>query len=109
MEICVNDDEYVEIALHSASYRISRIVVNYVIAPLVVGLLTNYIYDELKAKPSDNVEFSLIVEDHECKSLHFAFKGEAKDFNLLADKVGQMARDCQLKTKAMASTNKESK
>lgn len=100
VEICATDDEYLEISLHSATFRISRIVANYVIAPMLIGILTNYIYDELKAKPSDSVEVSLTIEDHECKSFNFSFSGEAKDFNLLADKVGQMSRDCQAKKMA---------
>ncbi len=94
VEICANDDEYLEISLHSASFRLSNIVVGYIAAPLLVGLLTNYLYDQMKAKPTDNVEAALIVEDHECRSFKFSFKGEAKDFGLLADQVGELARNC---------------
>ena len=94
IEICSNDDEYLEISLHSASFRLSKIVVNYVAAPLLVGLLTNYLYDQMKAKPTDNVEATLIVEDHECRSFKFSYKGEAKDFGLLADQVGELSRKC---------------
>ena len=94
IEICSNDDEYLEISLHSASFRLSKIVVNYVAAPLLVGLLTNYLYDQMKAKPTDTVEATLIVEDHECRSFNFSYKGEAKDFGLLADQVGELARKC---------------
>lgn len=95
VEICVNDEEYLEIALHSNFFRLSRIVVSYAVAPVVFGLLTNYIYDELKAKPGDNVELSLTIEDEQCKAFNFSFKGDAKDLILMADKVGQMARDCK--------------
>lgn len=94
VEICVNDEEYLEIALHSNFLRLSQIVVSYAVAPVVFGLLTNYIYDELKAKPMDTVELSLTVEDEQCKAFNFTFKGEAKNLTLMADKVGQMARDC---------------
>jgi len=94
IEICSNDDEYLEISLHSASFRISKIVVGYVAAPLLVGLLTNYLYDQMKAKPSDNVEATLVVEDHECRSFKFSYKGEAKDFGLLADQVGELTKKC---------------
>lgn len=100
VEICANDEEYLEIALHSATFRISKIFTNVVVAPLVIGLLTNYIYDELKAKSTDAVELSIVIEDHDCKSLEFKYKGEAKDLNQLSDKVGQLARDCQAKQKA---------
>ena len=98
VEICATDEEYREIALHAAAFRLSTLVVQYGIAPLVVGLITNYLYDELKAKPTDTVEATIVVEDQHCKSFKFQYKGEAKEFGLLADKVGQMARDCEAKS-----------
>jgi len=98
LEICSNDDEYCEISLHSSSFRLSTLVISYLAAPLLVGLLTNYLYDELKAKPNDSVEATLIVEDHECRSFKFAFKGEAKDFVLLTNKVGELASTCAAAT-----------
>lgn len=95
IDLCASDEEYLEIALHSHTYRISKLFVGWVAAPIVIGLLTNYIYDELKAKPSDTVELSVVIENQDCKSFEFKFNGEAKDLNQLADKVGQMARDCK--------------
>lgn len=97
VEICSSEEEYVEVSLHSKSFRLSGMVVTYVVAPLLINLLSSYIYDHLKAQPKDSVEVGLIVEDHECKAFKFEFKGEAKDFHLLADQVGQMARDCEAK------------
>lgn len=95
VEVCASDEEYMEIALHSATHRFSTIITTYVAAPLIVGLLTNYLYDNLKAKPTDNVEVALVVEDHECKAFKFEFTGKAEDFGLLADKVGELARNCK--------------
>jgi hypothetical protein len=94
IEVVADDDEYMELALHSASHRFSTIIVNYVLAPLVINLLSNYLYDTVKAKPGDSVELNIVIEDHECRSMRVGFKGEAKDFALIADKVGQISRDC---------------
>lgn len=94
IEICANDEEYLEISLHSASFRLGKIVVGYLAAPLLVGLLTNYLYDQMRAKPTDTVEATLVVEDHQCRSFKFSYKGEAKDFGLLADQVGELAKNC---------------
>jgi hypothetical protein len=104
IEVCADDHEFVEISLHSASFRISTIVVTFAVAPLLVNLLSSYLYDYMKAKPTDSVEASLVIEDHECRAFKFNFKGEAKDFNLLADKVGELARNCEA-----ASGNKKGK
>ena len=95
VELCATDDEYLEVALHSSVHRIGTIVVAFLVAPVVVNLLSSYVYDSLQAKPNDVVEASIIVEDHDCKGFRFTYKGEAKDFHALADKVGQLSRDCQ--------------
>lgn len=94
IEVLADDDEYVEIALHGASLRFSTLVVSAVIAPVLINLLSSYIYDELKAKPSDTVEMSLVIESHDCRSVHVGFKGDAKDFISAADKIRQIAREC---------------
>lgn len=94
VEVCADNEEYLEISLHSSSIRLSKIVISYVAAPVIMGLLTNYIYDHMKAKPTDNVEASIVIEDNQCSAFKFDFKGEAKDFDLLADKVGELARNC---------------
>jgi hypothetical protein len=107
VEICANDEEYLEIALHSNFLRLSRTVVSYAVAPVVIGLLTNYIYDELKAKPGDTVELSLTIEDEQCKAFNFSFNGEAKDLTLIADKVGQMARDCKQRAAGTKSLGRD--
>jgi hypothetical protein len=94
VEICVDDDQYLELALHGAAHRLGTIIVTYVAAPLLVGLLTNYVYDELRAKPQDTVEASIVVEDHDCRGFSFHFDGNASDFHLLADAVGELSKKC---------------
>jgi hypothetical protein len=94
VELCANDSEYVEIALHSSVFRLGGFLVTVVVAPLLVNLLSDYISDQLKAKPTDVVEATIIVEDHECKAFKLSYKGEAQGFGQMADQVGQLARDC---------------
>lgn len=94
IEVLADDEEYIEIALHGASIRLSTIVVSAVIAPVMINLLSSYIYDELKAKPGDTVEMSLVIEDNHCRAMHVGFKGDAKDFVSAADRVRQIAREC---------------
>lgn len=104
IEVLADDDEYIEISLHSKEIRISTIIVTAVVVPLLVNLLSSYIYDELKAKPNDSVEMSLVIEDQNCRSLHIGFHGNAKEFPLFADKVTQISRECvSTNTKAIAA------
>jgi hypothetical protein len=94
IEVLADDDEYMELALHGAAHRFSTIIVSYVLAPFVINLLSAYLYDVLKTNPGDAVELKIVIEDHECRAMQVDFKGEAKDFALIADKVGQISRDC---------------
>lgn len=100
VEICADDEEYLEVALHGQAIRIGTIIATYVAIPIVVNLLSSYIYDEMKAKPKDTVEVSLIVQDHECKAFKFDFNGNAEEFNKLSDAAGELARKCMSKKSA---------
>ncbi len=106
VELFATDEEYIEVALHSHVHRIGTILVTFVAAPLAINLLSNYVYDVLKAKPEDVVEASVVVEDHECKAFKVTYKGEAKGFATLSDKVGQIARDCEAKAKKARGTKR---
>ncbi len=99
IDICIDDDQYQEIVLHSQTHRISEIVVTLLAAPLLVNLLSSYIDDQIKAEPNDVVEASIIVEDNQCRGFQFNYKGEAKDFNQLSDAVGELVKKCTTQSK----------
>ena len=92
--LCADDENYSELALHANYHRIGKIVVTYIAAPFLVGLLTCYIYDILEAKPNEIVEASIIVQDSKCQGMKFDFKGNAQDFNKLGDDVKKFANIC---------------
>jgi hypothetical protein len=105
IEVLADDEEYIEIAIHGASFRFSTIVVGTVVAPILINLFSSYLYDVLKAKPGDSVEMSLVIEDHDCRAMRVAFKGDAKDFVQVADKVSQLSRECMAATAAKNSSS----
>lgn len=93
--ICAPDNEYYEIALHSRAHRLSNVVVTYIAAPLVVSLMANYIYDELKAKPNDTISTSITIEQANCKTSKIEFDGNVKDFQLMIDEVKRLSEPCE--------------
>ncbi|MBD8625950.1 hypothetical protein IFT64_03265 [Oxalobacteraceae sp. CFBP 8753] len=107
VEVLADDEEYLELALHGASFRFCTIFVSVALAPLLINLLSSYIYDELKAKPSDTIEMSVVIEDHQCRSMHIGFKGDAKDFNSVVDKVSELSHEC-MTAKPAADSNTQS-
>ncbi len=47
VDICINDDDYAELALHSDTARLGRFVVLVVVLPLFLNVLGNIIHDKL--------------------------------------------------------------
>ena len=95
--VCSPDDEYYEIALHSKEYRFSKIIINSAVAPIILGLLTSYIYDELKAKPEDKLNTSIVIEFNDCKTYKLDFDGKASDFPSVIDKIKELTESCNNK------------
>jgi len=92
--VCAPEDSYYEIALHSRAHRLSNIVATYVAVPLVVSLMANYIFDELKASPGDTISTSITIEQHDCKTSKIEFEGQAKDFQAVIDEVIKISESC---------------
>jgi len=92
--VCSPDDEYYEIALHSKEYRFSKIIINSAVAPIIIGLLTSYIYDELKVKPEDKLNTTIVIEFNDCKTYKLDFDGKASDFPSTIDKIKELTESC---------------
>ena len=90
VEACINDEDYVELSMHADLKRLGIIIVSVVVAPLLLNLLGNYIYDKMKEQPSGkmDVSFSIIITD-DGKNLkkRFNYEGPAKDFEIIADEI----------------------
>ncbi|MES9901640.1 MAG: hypothetical protein ABW168_03025 [Sedimenticola sp.] len=95
--ICAPDNEYYEIALHAKAHRLANVVVTYAIAPLVISLMANYIYDELKAKPDDTISTSITLEHQDCKTYQIEYDGKAHDFPIVIEKVKELSEECKEK------------
>lgn len=48
LEICSSDEDYKELELHADLINIVNIIVNSAAYSIVIGLITNYLYDKLK-------------------------------------------------------------
>lgn len=64
VEAAINDEDFREVALNNRVHRIGKYVVNTVVFPVFIGLITCYIYDKLKHEdPKDEVELEIVVDD----------------------------------------------
>lgn len=90
-ELAIDEEEYREILLHSKLIRLPVMVVTLVALPALAGMLGNLMSDAVKGndKP-DQVEMSVIVQDHGC-NIWVNYKGPP---DRLADSLRQEASRC---------------
>lgn len=94
VEILAEDDEYLEFVFHAAARKVGVLIVKYGVAPLLINLLANHISDELRAKPDDYVELTIVVEKHDCTGVQFDYRGRVDGLHVLADSVGELVQKC---------------
>jgi hypothetical protein len=84
VEIAVDEPEYKEVALHSELVRLAGVVVEYVLAPVVAGLIVEYLKTRLGSRFSrSEVEASMIVDQSDGvnhKAWEIKYKGPAPTF-----------------------------
>jgi hypothetical protein len=95
VEICIEDSQYQELALHSNEYRLNKLLVNVVIAPMIIGLLTNYAYDVLKANPTDTVKTSLGIYKKDCSTIQLDYDGPVNGLSDLNKNISDIIKQCE--------------
>lgn len=81
-DICIDEQEYKELALHSDLYIIGSFIMEHLAAPLAVSLLDAYIKNKLgskEEKASVNVEITVVQEGNK-KATRIHYQGPAKEF-----------------------------
>ena len=83
IEICISDNEFNELELHSNIIRIATIIVKDFILPVAINLISSYLIDKLKKenKGSEEVEVECkIIVKKDKKSLEINYKGTVENF-----------------------------
>jgi hypothetical protein len=84
VEIAVNESEYKEVALHSELVRLAGVIVEYVLAPVVAGLIVEYLKTRLGSRFSKSeVEASMTVDQSDGvnhKAWQITYRGPAPTF-----------------------------
>jgi hypothetical protein len=95
------DDEYQESHLHSELVVIGTIILSYLVAPTVTGLLTNYIQrlidnrtsqDETRFDKSPRVQCKLVVEG-EGESVQLEYSGSVEGFQAVLEELKARGHD----------------
>lgn len=80
IDIVTKDDEYLELAQHSDLVTLATIVVSGAIAPVLLGLITNYIYDKMVSKGS-RVKSEIIIVNDDGTSTSIKYSGPTAEYH----------------------------
>ena len=100
VEICIGEDEYVEIELNSRKIRLGNFILKDIALPLFLSILGGYIANRCNRpevseplievqefqKPVE-VEFSITVEDSTGRRKEFQYDGPAADYKDVSDEI----------------------
>lgn len=82
-EICIDDDEYKKIELHADIVYVATIIIQYVILPIVTGVIASYLYGKANSMNKDrkdaNASVHIIVEKNG-KSKKIDYEGSIENF-----------------------------
>jgi hypothetical protein len=94
VEAAINDEDYHELALNSKVHKFGKFVVIAIVVPTFVGVLGNYVSDKLKHEdPKDEIQLDITVQGSKGQAKAVHFKGTADNFNKVAEKIKEIARE----------------
>lgn len=82
IDACIEDSDYIELALHADWLLIAGVIASHFIAPLVVNLISNYIEGRLGDRGDKTLvkaELTVVIEEGK-QSFKFAYSGPARDY-----------------------------
>ncbi|OOR21735.1 hypothetical protein [Bacillus cereus] len=89
-DICISDDNYVELELHADLISLANMVIDTAVLPITLGLITNYISQKLQERKGDlKIKVNMTVVDGE-KSTTISYEGDADKFEETIKAVNQI-------------------
>ncbi len=86
LDIATKDEDYAEVAQHSDLINLPTIIVTVVILPIIIGLITNYIYDKLKSDNS-RVKCEIIIINESGDNKLIKYNGPANEYKNTISKL----------------------
>ena len=86
LDIATKDEDYVELAQHSDLVNLPTIIVTGATLPIIIGLITNYIYDKLKSDNSTVISEIIIINERGDNKL-IKYNGPANEYENTISKI----------------------
>jgi len=95
VNVCIADDDYKEIALHSDLIIIGGIIVSAVVLPVFVNLLSEYLKRKLFKSPNSKIRIVLTVVDSTSGAKQFEYEGPADSFGKAVSEIQCQGKNSQ--------------
>ncbi len=93
IDICIEDEEYKELALHSDLVIIGGFVVTSIIMPILANIISEYIKQKiLKMGEKRGVKVSLTIVGEKGASKNLTYEGEAENFGRIINKLNDVRK-----------------
>ena len=79
-DICISDKDYQELELHADVQNLPEILVNIVVFPVVINMISSYLYDRIKTRRSMMKINVNITVDSDGVSKRISYEGDADKF-----------------------------
>lgn len=86
-DVYATDDDYKELGLHAADIWLGTFIIKNFIIPIFCSVVSAYIYDKIKAKKSDNISLTFIVEKKDGKTISVQYNGKVEGLDQVLNTV----------------------
>lgn len=93
VNICIADDDYKEVALHSDLIIIGSVIVSTVVLPVFVNLLSEYLKRKLFKSTNSKIRIVLTVVDSSSGAKQFEYEGPADGFRKAVSEIQSQGRE----------------
>jgi hypothetical protein len=106
VEACIEDGDYKELAQHADLLQLAQIVTTFAIAPLVINLVSAYIYDRLRSRVNKtDVKAKVVIVFGEGKqTVEIAFDGPATEYQKVMESTITSLKNNSLVDSLMTSS-----
>lgn len=96
-EICIEDNNYNELALHWDLVNVGTVVATLIVAPVAVNLISEYLKKWLGPKEEKtHIKFDMTIVESKNKSTHILYEGPAKEFKDTLSPVIKSLANCDM-------------
>jgi hypothetical protein len=90
VDICIEDKDYKEVALHADLVIISTFIVTSVALPVLINVLSSYISKKLFKPESANVRVAITAVKKDGNAFNIEYEGPAKEFSSISEKTKEL-------------------